>query len=185
MAATGVDIVKVGLFPGGDAKATVRRLGREIETALVAVMIADGPLDLTLVDDLGEAGFAGVMLDTAAKDGRTLLDHQEKETLASFVSRARAQGLFAGLAGSLRATQIPELLALGPDILGFRGALCRASDRRAALDASALADVRAAIPRAPSPPLWGRSGWRDSQTRAASGGGEWHANARSAMEPAS
>jgi uncharacterized protein (UPF0264 family) len=155
MAATGIDIVKVGIFPGGDAKAdaqaTVRRLGREIETALVAVMIADAPFDLALVDDLGEAGFAGVMLDTAAKDGRTLLDHQDADTLVRFVARARDAGLFAGLAGSLRATQIAGLLALGPDILGFRGALCRESDRRSALDAAALAVVRAEIPRSPTP----------------------------------
>lgn len=153
MAATGVDIVKVGLFPGGDAQAVIQALGREIapETSLVAVLLADAPLDLALVRDLGTAGFAGVMLDTAAKDGRTLLDHCAPETLARFIAEARAAGLFAGLAGSLRLAQIPELLALAPDILGFRGALCRASDRKATLDAAALAAVRAAIPRASSP----------------------------------
>lgn len=150
MAATGVDIVKVGLFPGGDARAAIESLGREVapEAALVAVMIADGPLDLSLVDDLGASGFSGVMLDTAAKDGRTLLDHCSPDTLGRFLAAARAAGLFAGLAGSLRLAHIPDLLALAPDVLGFRGALCRAADRRGALDAAALAAVRRAIPRA-------------------------------------
>lgn len=151
MAATGIDIVKVGLFLSTDgehdARDSIRALGREIGTPLVAVMMADRPLDLSLVYDLGDAGFAGVMLDTASKDGRTLLDHLDGETLARFIACAREAGLFAGLAGSLRAAQIPGLLALGPDILGFRGALCCASDRTAALEASALAVVRAAIPR--------------------------------------
>jgi uncharacterized protein (UPF0264 family) len=170
MAATGCDIVKVGLFAGGDARATVGHLGRHLarQTSLVAVMMADAPLDLALVPALGEAGFAGVMLDTASKDGRTLLDHRAPEALRAFIAVAHAAGLFAGLAGSLRLAQIPDLLAHHPDVLGFRGALCRASDRRSALEASALADVRRAIPLAPaSPPhLWGRSGRGDSRTQA-------------------
>lgn len=150
MAASGCDIVKIGLFPGGDARATVAHLGRHLapQASLVAVLMADAPLDLSLLPALGEAGFAGVMLDTASKDGRTLLDHRGPDALCAFVAAARSAGLFAGLAGSLRLAQIPELLALEPDVLGFRGALCRASDRRGALDAAALAAVRRAIPRA-------------------------------------
>lgn len=153
MAATGCDIVKIGFFPGGDAPATVRHLGRHLapETPLVAVLIADAPLDLALVPLLGEAGFAGVMLDTALKDGRTLCDHRSPSELADFIALARAAGLMAGLAGSLRVTDIPELLAREPDVLGFRGALCRAGDRTGALDAAALAAVRRAIPRTAEP----------------------------------
>ncbi|WP_291171846.1 (5-formylfuran-3-yl)methyl phosphate synthase [Hyphomicrobium sp.] len=174
MATSGCDIVKVGLFPGGDPHATIRHLGRHIaqRTPLVAVLMADAPLDLALVPLLGEAGFRGVMLDTASKDGRTLLDHRTPDALRAFVAAAHEAGLFAGLAGSLRLAHIPELLALAPDVLGFRGALCRASDRRSTLDTAALAAVRDAIPQAsrqapaPSPPLWGRPGGGESQTPA-------------------
>lgn len=157
MAATGCDIVKIGFFPGGDARATIRRLGNDLAptTSLVAVLLADAPLDLGLVPALGDAGFAGVMLDTASKDGRTLLDHREAGELTGFIARARAAGLFAGLAGSLRLAQIPELLDLDPDVLGFRGALCHASDRRGVLSASALAAVRRAIPRPVHAPATG------------------------------
>lgn len=153
MAATGCDIVKIGIFPGGDARATIDALGRDLapSTPLVAVLLADAPLDLGLVSALGEAGFAGVMLDTATKDGRTLLDHRTPAELSTFIAEARAAGLMAGLAGSLRLAQVPVLLTLGPDVLGFRGALCRAADRRAALDATALAAVRRAIPQPKNP----------------------------------
>ncbi|WP_041316557.1 (5-formylfuran-3-yl)methyl phosphate synthase [Hyphomicrobium nitrativorans] len=151
MAATGADIVKIGFFPGGDAHATIRHLGCHLaaSTPLIAVLMADaeGPLDIAMVSALGEAGFAGVMLDTAVKDGRTLLDHRTPEELAAFLEAAAAAGLMAGLAGSLKLTQIPALLTLEPDVLGFRGALCRASDRARALDADALSAVRRAIPR--------------------------------------
>lgn len=155
MAATGCDIVKVGFFPGGDARATIAHLGRNLstQTSLVAVLMADAPLDLALVPALGAAGFAGVMLDTATKDGRTLLDHRAPDELRAFITEACRANLFAGLAGSLRLAQIPDLLALGPDVLGFRGALCCASDRRNALDAGALSAVRRAIPQAVGAPL--------------------------------
>ena len=147
MAETGCDIVKVGFFPGGDARATIQALGAEIapETPLVAVLMADAPFDLSLVAELGKARFAGVMLDTALKDGRTLLDHRDREALAQFIASARSSGLFAGLAGSLRLAQIPALLALDPDVLGFRGALCRGTDRQAQLDPAAVAAVRLAL----------------------------------------
>ena len=34
------------------------------------------------------------------------------------------KGLLTGLAGSLEAADVPRLLLLAPDYLGFRGALC-------------------------------------------------------------
>jgi uncharacterized protein (UPF0264 family) len=66
--------------------------------------------------------------------------------LASFVRRARARGLLTGLAGSLRREDVPALLPLGADYLGFRGALC-AAGRAGSLDPMALAAIRAALGR--------------------------------------
>lgn len=152
MAATGADIVKVGFFPGGDVPGTIRHLGHHLapSTPLVAVLLADAPFEFAWVATLGEAGFAGVMLDTGTKDGRTLLDHRSPTDLAEFLDAARNARLMAGLAGSLRLSHIPELLALAPDVLGFRGALCSASNRTGALDPAAIAAVRRAIPLHPS-----------------------------------
>jgi dihydroneopterin aldolase len=45
--------------------------------------------------------------------------------------------------------QVPSLLALQPDLLGFRGALCRNGDRAQSLDAGRLAGVRTLIPKRP------------------------------------
>lgn len=170
MAATGADIVKIGFFPGGDVPGTIRHVGRHLApaTPLVAVLMADAPFERAWVAALGEAGFAGVMLDTGAKDGRTVLDHRSPAELADFLAAAREARLMAGLAGSLRLLQIPELLTLGPDVLGFRGALCAASNRTGALDPAAVTAVRQAIPYAdPAPPsVWGRPGERDERTSA-------------------
>ena len=40
-------------------------------------------------------------------------------------------------------------MALAPDLLGFRGALCHGGDRTEALDAGRLAAIRALIPERP------------------------------------
>jgi hypothetical protein len=54
--------------------------------------------------------------------------------------------MFAGLAGSLRAQHIPALLQLAPDVLGFRGGLCRRGERTGGIDAEAVRAVRGLIP---------------------------------------
>ena len=53
----------------------------------------------------------------------------------------------AGLAGSLRMDDINPLLALKPDYLGFRGALCHELQRVAMIDALAVRRIRSMIPR--------------------------------------
>jgi (5-formylfuran-3-yl)methyl phosphate synthase len=147
MAATGVDYVKIGFFAGGDARTTIERLG-ELSldgVRLVGVLLADRKPDYSLIADMQRTKFFGVMLDTAGKDGRTLRDHMSASELRAFVQKARSAGLLAGLAGSLRLSDIPDLSPLEPDILGFRGALCAARRREAALDAAAVRAVRHAI----------------------------------------
>jgi dihydroneopterin aldolase len=62
------------------------------------------------------------------------------------VDRCRGAGLLVGLAGSLAREDIPPLLQIDPDYLGFRGALCRNGERRQQLDASAFMLIREAIP---------------------------------------
>jgi dihydroneopterin aldolase len=93
-----------------------------------------------------QADFAGVMIDTAGKGAGRLLDFMSPAEMAGFVARCRQHALICGLAGSLEAPDVPRLLAYDPDYLGFRGALCRANDRKAGLDAQAFAAIRELIP---------------------------------------
>lgn len=145
-AATGVGLVKVGFFAGGDHRACARALGAAARggARLVAVLMADQRPDLDLLPVLAEAGFAGAMLDTADKRAGGLSRHLNGASLADFVRRARGLGLLNGLAGSLGVADVAPLAALRPDYLGFRGALC-GGGREAALDPRALARVRDAL----------------------------------------
>lgn len=151
MAETGVDYVKVGLFPGEGRAACIRALAPVArQTRLIGVLFADRDPDLDLVPLLHETGFAGAMLDTAGKGGGRLLAHADAARLGAFVRACRTHALMTGLAGSLEAPDVPRLLLLVPDFLGFRGALCAAHDRTAALDPDAFDVIRGLIPRAGS-----------------------------------
>jgi uncharacterized protein (UPF0264 family) len=144
----GVDYVKFGLFPGGDAQAcfaALRPLARRVR--LIVVLFADLLPPFDAIAAASDIGATGIMLDTADKSAGSLLAHLDRGEIASFVAHARTQGLRVGLAGSLKAADVPELLNFAPDLLGFRGALCRGR-RSASLDPETCAAVRALIPRA-------------------------------------
>ncbi len=145
MAATGVDIVKFGIFEG-DAVATIAALAQPARQGvrLVAVLFADRAPNLDLVERCAEAGFYGIMLDTADKSAGPLTRQLPRQKLGRFVDRARQRRLFVGLAGSLSVADVPELIHLAPDYLGFRSALTNGG-RDGPLDASAVARLRAVI----------------------------------------
>lgn len=148
MAASGVDYLKVGLFPDDDLANCLLALNMTISqlaVPVIAVIFADkmpSPNDLTLIK---QAGFAGVMIDTAEKNGKHLLQHWTKDQLTEFVRTARSHNLLCGLAGSLRYEDIADLKAFQADYLGFRSALCRHSQRREAIDVALVERVRTAI----------------------------------------
>jgi (5-formylfuran-3-yl)methyl phosphate synthase len=148
MAATGVDIVKVGLNSGAGAADSLSALAR-LDLAgvlLVGVLLADRGVDLELVKRARDAGFAGLMLDTADKKRGALPDVVPAASLQAFVAATHGANMFAGLAGSLRADHVADLLEFSPDVLGFRGGLCRRGDRTATLDPDAVRAVRRAVP---------------------------------------
>jgi dihydroneopterin aldolase len=147
MARTGVDYVKVGLFPGPGREQCVRALAPLARTSkIIGVMFADCGADNALVQLMADCGFVGAMLDTADKRAGRLLDCMDAASLRNFVSICREHGLMTGLAGSLEAPDVPRLLLLEPDYLGFRGALCVGRDRRARIDPASVGIIRELIP---------------------------------------
>lgn len=148
MAATGVDIVKIGLYPAASLQECLAALAPiAARQRLVAVLFADYEPDFNLLPHLARHGFAGVMLDTADKRGGGLPRHQTPARLATFIAQARRLGLLSGLAGSLKLTDIPILAPLASDYLGFRGALCHQHARTQSLDPDALARLAEAMGR--------------------------------------
>ena len=148
MAETGVDIVKIGVFGDLEQQEELNLLtslgARGIRMVLV-IFAEDLKADFD-ASCLQGSGIIGVMLDTRDKNSGGLLDKLDSERIKAWLENVRDAGLLAGLAGSLSAADVDTLLPLGADYLGFRGALCRADDRKTQLDATRLAGLRAQIP---------------------------------------
>jgi uncharacterized protein (UPF0264 family) len=150
MTAPGADILKIGISPPGDLQACLQAVRPLAELyPLVAVAFADQPLPgLSFVDlakAVAEAGFLGVMLDTAGKTGQRLTTLLPTSELESFVHAAQQAELVCGLAGSLRLEDVHSLIPLRPDYLGFRSALCKDGNRTAPLDAEKVASIGRAL----------------------------------------
>lgn len=174
VARAGVDYVKVGFFSGGNPSACIREGARWARQGcrLIAVLFADQNPDFALLSDLASAGFRGAMLDTADKSRGGLRDCLGERELADFVAGARRLGMLAGLAGSLKQADIAPLLALQPDYLGFRGALCDGRQRTSGIDPAALAAVRNRIP---GPSQRARTALREAESGAHSKSSPPHA----------
>jgi uncharacterized protein (UPF0264 family) len=133
----GASFVKIGLREtSADRALDTLRAVRAVLPRTVHLIVAGfadfrragspDPLDLPRL--ARAAGAQGCLVDTAVKDGRGLLHWLDEAALRAFVAACRARGLLSALAGSLAPADLPLLAAIGPDIVGVRGAAC-AGDR--------------------------------------------------------
>lgn len=145
MASSGVDYVKIGLFPDEDLINCIIALEDTVKTLkvpVIAVIFADKQPEGDVISVLNESGFKGVMVDTAVKNGQHLLNHWNELTLASFVRTTHQNNMLCGLAGALRIEDIDRLQPLGADYLGFRSALCNQHKRTSRLQLSLAEQVQ-------------------------------------------
>ncbi|MBM4207464.1 MAG: hypothetical protein FJ190_05405 [Gammaproteobacteria bacterium] len=146
MVETGVDYVKIGLWSSAETPGVLAKLADLTEcVSLIAVLFADERVDFDMIDQLYRSGFDGVMLDTLDKRKGALTEIMPLPELGSFVHQVKSRRLLCGLAGSLRMQDIPLLLPLMPDYLGFRGALCEDGDRLNPCSRRLAGQIRQAI----------------------------------------
>ena len=160
-AATGVDIVKVGAFGKltDEALAVIQmqaiKGARKTASrcyAIVVVWFAEQwPVDFSKISALAAAGVKGIMLDTADKANGSLTEKVAVSKLQAFIDQARSYGLLSGLAGSLRVIDLPFLLPLQPDYLGFRGALCQGSWRTHQINPTSVRKIRSIMKQPVNP----------------------------------
>jgi uncharacterized protein (UPF0264 family) len=141
-ATTGVNYIKAGLYGLKTPEEAVYLMQNVTKAAkeynplikVVASGYADAAristVDPLLVPKIAHEAQADIaMLDTAIKDGKSLLTFLTKTQLRRFVEAAHNYGLKAALAGSLQKDELPLVYALGADFAGVRGAACTLSDR--------------------------------------------------------
>lgn len=160
LAATGVDFIKAGMHTvkgageGTILMQAIARAAREVNPSIkvVAAGYADyrrfGGLDSPDVLRAAiESESDYVMLDTAVKDGTSVFEALGGDEIANFVGQAREAGIGVALAGSLRLADIPGLIALAPDIIGVRSAVCRGHVRTNQVDAGTVRTFVATVRR--------------------------------------
>jgi uncharacterized protein (UPF0264 family) len=148
MVASGVDYIKVGLFPDQnltDCLAEMATTINQLPVPVIAVLFADKMPTQHVVPQLKQYGFKGVMIDTAIKDGRHLLAHWGITELCEFIDEVKQQNMLCGLAGALRCEDVAELQFLGADYLGFRSALCQNHERTARIQITLATQIQQAI----------------------------------------
>lgn len=119
-----------GLAAAGNWYARFRDLGRAIGPRLVMAAYADWQdAHAPALEDVIEFAISeehpAVLIDTFAKNGRTLLDFEPVQHWAALVGRLRSLGISCALAGSLGSWQIKQLSGVRPAWFAVRGAVCR------------------------------------------------------------
>jgi len=144
-ATCGVGYIKIGLLgPRSHAAALamlrgIREAVGEFKVSIIAAGYADfervGTLNPRVLPELAAAaGIGGCLVDTAIKNGQTLLDFLNLETICLLARQAHDAGLLFGAAGALREQDLPLLRDNGVDVAGLRSAVCRNNHRNGPLD---------------------------------------------------
>lgn len=142
-----VDIIKIGFFETDDYQPCLDALVSLTQKGvkLIAVLFAEHTYAASLIDDIKQAGFIGVMLDTAKKNGLTLLDYYSESQRMHFSHRILALGLSFGLAGSLKLEHVIKVKEMHPTYMGFRGGVCAENQRELSLNAAKIKAIRHAL----------------------------------------
>ena len=144
---TPIDYVKIGLTNAScDWRDELANQFQGMKNAwAIAVAYADfdrvGAPTVQDVLDWAPVNAAGLLIDTAIKDGRGLFDWIDEFDLIRIIEETHASGLMVGLAGSLEGSDLIKAAALEPDIVAVRGAACSSGDRRSGIDSDRVTAI--------------------------------------------
>ena len=148
---SGADYIKVGLYGPSNYEEGLEVMKNVVKTVKDtnpdATVVASGYADAHRVGAVSpwdipkvarDSGADIAMLDTAVKDGHTLIDDCKK-----FTEEAHSYGLKVALAGSVKKDQLKPLYDIGCDVVGVRGAACVGGDRNTGhIDRIAVAELK-------------------------------------------
>ena len=107
-------------------------------TKLVAVIFVDHKKAFDLVcRDLQvfeNSRINYLLLDTFKKDSGCLLDFCNIPFLKNFINKCNNYKIKVGLAGGIKESQVPLILSLNPNIIGFRSAVCKFNKRESSIN---------------------------------------------------
>ena len=139
----GVDIIKIAVpkfFNEPEFLLEITQLTNN-GIKIVAVLFADEPIELSLLDKCQQMGVFGALLDTNNKQ-QNLLQVQSQGDLQMFTQKCNLHQLQCGFAGSLRPQDIADLINFNPTFIGFRGGVCENNLRISVISRSKVLEVK-------------------------------------------
>tara|TARA_Y100000590_G_scaffold428476_1_gene539828 strand:+ start:6767 stop:7444 length:678 start_codon:yes stop_codon:yes gene_type:complete len=127
---TKVDFIKIGFFFNENKIKSLVNLKKLAKKKIIAVLFADNKPNLKVIKEIKKIKFDGILIDTENKKNGNLRNYLSKNRIKNFINASKKQNLSIGLAGSLNIKDINPLIELGPDYLGFRGAMCEKNKRK-------------------------------------------------------
>jgi uncharacterized protein (UPF0264 family) len=132
-ASLGVDYVTASMFKinrAEDVKIMTKKLLKALDEFKTGLIIA-GYADFDRCGSISPfeflpsiSGADYIMVDTAIKDGKNILDFASIDELKGLKERAHDLGLKLILAGSIRYSQLELIKRVETDVIGFRGIVC-------------------------------------------------------------
>ncbi|MBM3351014.1 MAG: hypothetical protein FJY53_04410 [Betaproteobacteria bacterium] len=143
------DIVKIGFFEADDYQPCLDALKSlaDSKVKLIAVLFAEYEYPDNLIAAIADAGFYGLMIDTAHKNGETFMRYIPDEKMKALSSQIIERGLVFGLAGSLKVEHVAKVKQYNPGYMGFRGGVSTQLQRNMPLDGEKLRQCRHEIRR--------------------------------------
>ncbi len=146
LASVKVDFIKIGFFEAENYQTCLTSLKAvTASNSLIAVLFAEYQYPPTIVEDIKQAGFKGLMLDTAHKNGQSLLYYHPRKYCENLANKVMGLGMTFGLAGSLRLQDIEELAQIKPTYMGFRSGVCKQYSRKENLDFTKVKALKNAL----------------------------------------
>lgn len=142
-----INYIKIGFFEADDYMSCLGGVSeiKMISQPLIAVLFAEHHYPKNLIADIKQAGFIGIMLDTANKNGKTYQDYFSELAFEAFASEIRAQHLLFGIAGSLQISHVKAAKKVNPHFMGFRGGVCIENQRQSELDRQKIYNIKNAL----------------------------------------
>lgn len=119
----------------------------------VAVSYADAeraraPAPLDVLKEGHRAQCPVLLIDTFDKDGTTLFDWLRADDLLQIRQQTRQYQMKLALAGRISAAELPQVMAIDPDIVAVRGAACERGRRTATVSAERVRELAHAMDQA-------------------------------------
>ena len=128
----GIKYIKIGIFSMDylDQHMIFLKKASTYNIQTVGVIFADKNLCKDDIYNVCKLDYDGLMIDTAIKYKNSTLDILSADFITNFIQECHKENKFSGISGSINQDNIEYAMQFKSDFIGFRGALCSASQRK-------------------------------------------------------